>query len=124
FKICNHGMSKAIITSTEFAASIDEAPGLNPVFDVLRQERCPTTFEHGVELNWQVTIIPKQLGETDFQEVAQGKQFVRFKGCIRYLDVFDEERVTKFYLRWKPHLQLMDYGEWEEIGQPEDNRNS
>ncbi|MDE3170942.1 MAG: hypothetical protein KGL75_12435, partial [Acidobacteriota bacterium] len=71
-----------------------------------------------------VIIIPKQMSAEDFEDVRIGKQFVQFFGVINYTDVFGKKRQTKWRRLWKPHMELHDYGVWENVGWWKDNRQT
>jgi hypothetical protein len=61
-------------------------------------------------------------GTEDLSEIKESRQFVGVRGFIKYKDVFDRERETRFRYVWKYSLYGGGVsGNWEKSGSEEDN---
>ena len=60
-------------------------------------------------------------------EIKNNRFFVGIRGFIKYKDVFDRERETRFRYVWKYSMyeaSLSDFGNWEKCGQEDENRET
>lgn len=129
YKISNYGITKAIVVSASFGATIDASPAANVHNDILLPGKLPTTVAPDTVLDCVVEMFHRFTGDVDLKAVANGKLFVRFFGHVKYRDVFDIERETSFYLLWKSFspmsvAQSLDLGSWIKIGPPDANRET
>jgi len=79
----------------------------------------------------QYTIfhLGSQNTEAVISEIKNDKLFVEIRGFIKYKDVFDRDRETRFRYVWKfssfvPITMGERYGSWEICGSAEDNRET
>ena len=62
--------------------------------------------------------------ESFLTEINIGRLFVGIRGFIKYRDVFDRERETRFRYVWKFHPMfgtISEHGDWEKCGTAEEN---
>ena len=125
YKLWNHGITKAIITSVGTGATVDTSPHPHPTLDVAVPTVIPTVIEgSSIPLDCTAIVFPRQLSDADFAAIADKKLFIRFFGSIDYKDIFNENRNTTFYLLWKPFMGLRNYGRWEKIGPKHANQET
>jgi len=79
----------------------------------------------------QFTIfhLGSQNTEAIISDIKSDKLFVEIRGFIKYKDVFDRDRETRFRYVWKfssffPTTMGERYGSWEICGSPEDNKEN
>ncbi len=62
------------------------------------------------------------------REISEDRLFVEFRGFINYLDVFNNERETRFRYVWKfssiTPIGTTRFGDWEKCGASEDNKET
>jgi hypothetical protein len=62
------------------------------------------------------------------REIRENRLFVEFRGFINYLDVFNNERETRFRYVWKfsslTPIGTTRFGDWEKCGSSEDNKET
>jgi hypothetical protein len=86
-------------------------------------------IKHNPVENRITFLQPKiRLEQSEIDSITQGKAFVHFWGFIKYKDVFERNRETKFRYVWKLRPGLCGLvgnpGNWEKCGQPEDNKET
>jgi len=57
-------------------------------------------------------------------EIKEGRMVVGIRGFIKYRDVFDRDRETRFRYVWKPFGVGYEFGSWQESGAVDENRET
>lgn len=67
------------------------------------------------------SLFPKQ---SEIDAVLNRKLFLHFHGCIKYKDVFDRDRETRFRFRWNESIIAGLSGQWTKCGAESDNKET
>lgn len=75
---------------------------------------------------YAIFLFGTKVTEDILSEIKKDRLFIGIRGFIRYNDVFDRERVTKFryvwkYSSWTPAAEGDRWGNWEKCGAEEEN---
>lgn len=121
-----HGITEAYILDSEGTAEITnsiDVPIHHSVPISLPTVIRPTT--EGIRKNAFIFFVPKS--EDTFEDIFSGRLHLHFYGWIRYKDVFERERITKFRYRYvvpqdmPKNLDGSVFAYWSKYGPPEDN---
>jgi hypothetical protein len=71
-------------------------------------------------------FIDPEHHRTMVSEIKAGRLFVGIRGFVKYKDVFDRDRETRFRYVWKYFKESIgeDAGDWEKCGATEDNQDT
>lgn len=136
FKVSVFGSTAAFVTDSkcagyafpqEFIAQEDTATSM-----MVSIQGLPKVIAAGSQPLHLFTIFQNDRegdSEMIMNEIRADRYFVGVRGFIKYKDVFDRERETRFryvwkYLPYSPPEGAERWGNWEKCGQDEDNRET
>src|SRR6266436_4448937 len=70
-----------------------------------------TPLTHLLPAQFAFVIPHGVLSQEDIDALQQGKKFIHFQGYIKYRDVFDRYRETRFCYSWRKTI-----GDWAQSG--------
>jgi hypothetical protein len=136
FTVSIHGATSAYVTETGCAAYFGSleaicAPETGnssvsslPLLPKVISPNTPPSEQFAI---WR---FGKESAEDIISDIKNGKLFIGIRGSIKYKDVFDQERETRFRYVWK-YLFLEglyglggDAGDWQPCGSPDENKNT
>lgn len=129
FAIVLHGSTEAFISESACAAyfvfpKVTEDPesGKSILLPIMKLPKIMSPTNRNIE---SLTVWQWKPDRDVISEIRGNKMHVGFRGWIKYKDVFDRERITKFRYTWKYFEtvlgQVLDFGNWEASGTPDEN---
>lgn len=125
YRVFSYGATAAFISDSVARVEISNSaePPNNHLFDP--PASLPAVLHPSVEGVGKFAILFTKLEQEDVDAVNEGTLFVHFNGSIKYRDVFDRNRETRFKYVWKStgySAFFASYGGyWLKTRQPEEN---
>jgi len=123
-----YGSTEARITESGAEAYVSDSAGPRTIKDsFLLPISLPQVITPDVRtISVMAFLYPKlKLDNADVDSINERKSFVHFHGFIKYKDVFERERETKFQYTWTvtdlPSLDAERYSYWTKCGAESDN---
>jgi hypothetical protein len=131
YKVSFYAPTPAFISESGTTVTISESGEVPASYDGLwKIIGLPEIISPDTKLN-EFAAFPQggiSLEAGDVEKVKNGKSFIHFYGFIKYKDIFDMARETRFHFRWKIILGIVvsqtPDGEWIKCGPPEDNQTT
>jgi hypothetical protein len=125
FRVVNFGPTRAFITEANCAAYTVPMENFNlgdeTILGKLDLPKIVTPRDFIKRTAYYIFSVDTE----EIAEIKADRVFVEIKGIIKYDDVFDEHRETRFRYRWKYNQLLRGedpiIGQWNECGPTEDN---
>lgn len=126
YKVFSYGPTLAFISDSRatvnIATSAEPPAGESFVPMSLRSVVSPTI--EGIKKS-AICFDMTRLEQTDIDSINERRSFVHFHGFIKYRDVFQRERETRFRYLWRvtdrTNLDGTPFGYWTKCGPPSDN---
>lgn len=129
FKVLIHGATAAFITDARCVASWMPPANIDdPDVPIMYEMRVPNSIAPNSDPIEDFTIWEDRSGDM-VSEIKLDRAFVTVWGFIKYKDVFDRDRETRFRRAWKfsgpiPIGVSHRPGKWEKCGSEEDNKET
>jgi hypothetical protein len=120
FRVFCYGMTPAFIVDRCASVNVTDSKESPDAFLRLPMSPIPAVFgpnPEGVELSAYFLFDNNNV---DRAAISDGRKFVHFCGFIKYKDVFEAERITKFSYVWNPSFS----GYWTKCGAERENEET